>query len=171
MIETMKFRKTLRAGDREEVRRLVEATGFFRSGEVEVALELVDENLAKGEEVSGYHFLFAEREGKTLGYLSFGPIPCTLGSFDLYWIVVDPQERGGQGAPEGGGEGDRLPGRTGYLRRDLLSSPLPAYQNLLREVRLPDRRRIPGLLRPRGRKSRLRQVTPSCWTRGVIPLP
>ena len=42
MIETMKFRKTLRAGDREEVRRLVEATGFFRSGEVEVALELVD---------------------------------------------------------------------------------------------------------------------------------
>ena len=94
MIETMSFRKTLRAGDRDEVRRLVEATGFFRPGEVDVALELVDENLAKGDEGSGYHFLFAEREGKTLGYLSFGPIPCTLGSFDLYWIVVDPQEQG-----------------------------------------------------------------------------
>lgn len=94
MIETMSFRKTVRAGDRDEVRRLVEATGFFRPGEVDVALELVDENLAKGDEGSGYHFLFAEREGKTLGYLSFGPIPCTLGSFDLYWIVVDPQEQG-----------------------------------------------------------------------------
>ena len=31
-----------------------------------------------------------------LGYCVFGPTPCTLGTFDLYWIAVDPgvQSRG-----------------------------------------------------------------------------
>ena len=49
---------------------------------------------------SGYEFLFVEPEGsreeapRTLAYACFGPIACTLGSYDLYWIAVDAAQRG-----------------------------------------------------------------------------
>jgi GNAT superfamily N-acetyltransferase len=70
------------------VRRIVESTGFFHPGEIDVAVELVDERLAKGP-ASGYHFIFADHEGETLGYACYGLIACTLASYDLYWIAVD----------------------------------------------------------------------------------
>ncbi len=82
------FRYEVTPADREAVRAIVESTGFFNAGEVAVAVELVDERLAKGT-ASGYYFVFAEREGRTLGYASYGPIAGTVASFDLYWIAVD----------------------------------------------------------------------------------
>ena len=86
------FRETLLPTDREAIRRLVEATGFFSGEEVEIAVELVDERLLKGES-SGYHFLIAEEGGRLSAYACFGPIPGTKCSFDLYWIVVAPEGR------------------------------------------------------------------------------
>jgi GNAT superfamily N-acetyltransferase len=87
---------TLRYGlepdDRRRVRELVSASGFFSPEEVAVAVELVDERLAKGP-ASGYDFVFAEADGRTIGYACYGPIPATRGSYDLYWIVVDPDRR------------------------------------------------------------------------------
>ena len=87
------IRDAVTAADVEAVRRLVASTGYFRPDEIAVAVELVEERLAKGLDASGYHFLFAEAAGRTIGYACFGPIPCTLTSWDLYWIAV---ERGGQ---------------------------------------------------------------------------
>jgi ribosomal protein S18 acetylase RimI-like enzyme len=79
--------------DRERVGQLVAATGFFRDDEVAVAVELVEERLAKGA-ASGYHFVFADVEGVTAGYACYGPIACTVWSYDLYWIAVDPAFQG-----------------------------------------------------------------------------
>ena len=88
------LRHEVNSGDRKEVARLAEATGFFHAQEVAVAGELVEERLLKGP-VSGYHFLFADDPtGRLLGYVCFGPIPCTGTSFDLYWIIVDPAWQG-----------------------------------------------------------------------------
>jgi ribosomal protein S18 acetylase RimI-like enzyme len=89
------FRLQVNSTDRDAVRQIVTATKFFRSDEIEVAVELVDERLAKGE-ASGYEFIFAEYDTTLAGYACYGPIACTLGSYDLYWIVVDPkwQRRG-----------------------------------------------------------------------------
>jgi GNAT superfamily N-acetyltransferase len=42
---------------------------------------------------SGYEFIFAEQAGEVLGYTCFGLIPCTLASYDLYWIAVDPRRQ------------------------------------------------------------------------------
>jgi ribosomal protein S18 acetylase RimI-like enzyme len=72
---------------------MVESTEFFSPEEADVAVELVDERLAKGP-ASGYHFVFAEQQGRTVGYSSYGPIAGTLASFDLYWIVVSQSDRG-----------------------------------------------------------------------------
>ncbi len=60
---------------------------------IDTAVELVEDRLAKGPRC-GYYFLFAEQDGKTVGYTSYGPIACTKSSFDLYWIVVSGDYRG-----------------------------------------------------------------------------
>ncbi|HUG90500.1 MAG TPA: GNAT family N-acetyltransferase [Planctomycetaceae bacterium] len=91
------LRSDVAAADRDHVRWIVESTGFFRPDEVDVAVELVDERLAKGPP-SGYEFVFAERDGRTVGYACYGPIACTIGSYDLFWIAVDrADQRGGLG--------------------------------------------------------------------------
>ena len=84
------FRDEVRPDDCETVRRIVDATGYFAPAEIGVAVELVQENLTKGAAASGYCFLFAERVGETLGYVCYGPIPCTISSYNLYWIAVHP---------------------------------------------------------------------------------
>ena len=89
----MTFRYEPLDADRERVGQLVAATQFFREDEVAVAVELVEERLAKGP-ASGYHFVFSEMEGVTSGYACYGPIACTVWSFDLYWIAVDPAYQG-----------------------------------------------------------------------------
>lgn len=83
----MELRETIRAGDETVVRQIVASTAFFTAAEIEVAVELVLERLRRGAQ-SGYCFLFAELNGKPVGYTCYGPIACTVGSFDVYWIVV-----------------------------------------------------------------------------------
>lgn len=87
------YREEVSPEDAAIVRRLAERSRMFTSEEVEVAVELVDERLEKGPR-SGYLFLFAEDSGTVLGYASYGHTPCTESSFDLYWIIVDPDLRG-----------------------------------------------------------------------------
>ncbi len=87
------LRDSLGVADRTAVRRIVEATGFFRPDEVDVAVELVDARLEKGSS-SGYEFLVAEQDSLVVGYACYGLIACTIGSYDLYWIAVDPAHQG-----------------------------------------------------------------------------
>ena len=81
------LRRDVRPGDPAVVEEIVRSTGFFREDEVTVAVELVQERLDKGAG-SGYEFIFAKTGGRTVGYSCFGLIPCTLHSFDLYWIAT-----------------------------------------------------------------------------------
>lgn len=90
---SISLRDEVGRGDLAGVRRITESTGFFSPEEIEVAVELVQARLVQGVS-SGYHFLFADPDppsGETLGYSCFGPIACTVSSFDLYWIAI--QER------------------------------------------------------------------------------
>jgi acetoin utilization deacetylase AcuC-like enzyme/GNAT superfamily N-acetyltransferase len=89
------LRTTLSPQDLPAIGKLVELTGFFTPEEVNVALELVQARLDTGD-ASGYHFLLAEQYGRLVGYACYGPIACTLSSFDLFWIAVHPdfQSRG-----------------------------------------------------------------------------
>jgi len=90
---SIQFRYEVCPDDRETVRRLVESTGVFSPVETDVAVELVDDRL-KRSTLSDYYFVFAELDGRTVGYTCHGPIPLTVGSYDLYWIVVDKSLQG-----------------------------------------------------------------------------
>jgi ribosomal protein S18 acetylase RimI-like enzyme len=88
-------RDEVRPSDREHVRKMVRSTSFFSPEEEDVAVELVEERLTKGE-ASGYHFLFLDSGPEPVAYACYGPVPCTQESYHLYWIVV-AQELRGQG--------------------------------------------------------------------------
>ncbi|MBK7875730.1 MAG: GNAT family N-acetyltransferase [Planctomycetes bacterium] len=81
--------RPLSPADRAPIERILRATGVFRDDEIDVALELVD---ARPE--VGYRFVVAELAGAVAGYACFGATPMTLGTWDLYWIAVDPALHG-----------------------------------------------------------------------------
>ena len=99
----LSFRDRPEEGDRALVRHLVTASGGFSDPEIEVAVELIEDRLARGLGVSGYQFLFAQWAPgvPALGYACYGPIALTATSWDLYWIAV-------AGPGQGRGIGRRL---------------------------------------------------------------
>jgi len=72
-------------------------TGFFSEEEVLIVDELARASISEGEK-SGYHFLLVLPENgdrkHPLGFACYGPIPGAIGSWDLYWIVVDRKDQG-----------------------------------------------------------------------------
>jgi ribosomal protein S18 acetylase RimI-like enzyme len=93
-LHAVRYRSRPAARDVPALRRLVASTGaVFHREERAIALELLEERLARGAKC-GYWFFFAERDGDLVGYAAWGPVPLTRRSFDLYWIVVAPAARG-----------------------------------------------------------------------------
>ena len=92
-MSSIHFRTEATPEDIGNIRDIVASTGFFYDFEIPVAVELVEDRLKEGDE-SGYFFIFAEVEGKTVAYSCFGPIACTEGGFDLFWIVTHNDHRG-----------------------------------------------------------------------------
>lgn len=87
------WRDEVKSGDSEIVRRLCKSSGFFSAEEIDIAVELIEERIAKGP-ASGYHFLFVQYGERVHGYACYGPIPGTESSWDLYWIAVEEDKRG-----------------------------------------------------------------------------
>jgi ribosomal protein S18 acetylase RimI-like enzyme len=133
--EDVRLRDEPTEEDPGHVRQILESAGFFYPFEVDVAVELVDARLEGGIE-SGYHFLFAEADGRVIGYTCFGSIPCTAGSFDLYWIGVHDDYRGrGIGRILLGESEERIAamsGRAVYIETASRAQYLPTREFYLR---------------------------------------
>jgi ribosomal protein S18 acetylase RimI-like enzyme len=83
--------RPVRAADRAAVEQLTRATGLFREDELPVAVEVLDA-AAAGD--PSYTALAAEVDGRVVGWICWGPTPCTVGTWDLYWMAVDPSLQG-----------------------------------------------------------------------------
>ena len=83
----------LTAADRGRIGEITRAVGLFREDEIPVALEVFDEAIRPGGERS-YAVLGAEIDGRLTGWICWGPTPCTLGTYDLYWMAVEPALQG-----------------------------------------------------------------------------
>ncbi|MEX2281006.1 MAG: GNAT family N-acetyltransferase [Gemmatimonadota bacterium] len=78
---------------RRAIERLLNSTGVFRESEVAVALEVIYSYFILPE--GDYTALGAFTPGsELLGYVCYGPTPCTVGTWDLYWIAVAPEAQG-----------------------------------------------------------------------------
>ena len=72
---------------------LIEARVFTRE-EINVAMELID-IVMKDEKQKDYKIdCMVDGQDQPVGYICYGPTPMTEGTFDLYWIVVDPSFQG-----------------------------------------------------------------------------
>jgi GNAT superfamily N-acetyltransferase len=81
----------LSPADRGRIEAITRAVGVFRDDEIPVALEVFDGAVAGSPD---YRALGAEAEGVLAGWICWGPTPCTLGTYDLYWMAVDPARHG-----------------------------------------------------------------------------
>jgi GNAT superfamily N-acetyltransferase len=82
----------LTAADRGRIEEITRAVGRFRDDEIVVALEVFD--AAVRPIPDSYQVLGAELESRLVGWICWGPTPCTLGTYDLYWMAVDTEMQG-----------------------------------------------------------------------------
>jgi D-alanine-D-alanine ligase len=81
-----------------QIQAITENSTVFNQEEVECVNELWQQFLKLGSKSSGYYFLVEKEGDRVLGYACYGPRSLTSGTFDLYWIAVDPAiRRGGIG--------------------------------------------------------------------------
>jgi GNAT superfamily N-acetyltransferase len=83
--------RALASGDRTAVEQMTRGTGLFHDNEVAIAVEVFDAAVAG---TSDYEAMGAEVGGALAGWICWGPTPCTLGTWDCYWIVVDAAHQG-----------------------------------------------------------------------------
>jgi D-alanine-D-alanine ligase len=81
----------LTAADRARIEEITRAVGRFRDDEIPVALEVFDAAVQGGPD---YTVLGAELGSELVGWICWGPTPCTLGTYDLYWMAVEPGLQG-----------------------------------------------------------------------------
>jgi len=91
----MKIRPLLEK-DRAKLLSVLIKTRAFSSAEIDVAMELIDIVL-KDQVQKDYQIdCMVDDQDLAIGYICHGPTPMAQGTFDLYWIAVDPdfQEQG-----------------------------------------------------------------------------
>ena len=83
-----------RAGpeDKDVVMAILKRTKFFRPEELKIAEEVFDDSISGDPEVD-YQSFVAREAHKTIGWVCLGPTPCTVGTFDIYWLAVDPEHQ------------------------------------------------------------------------------
>jgi ribosomal protein S18 acetylase RimI-like enzyme len=81
--------------DRDVLKKILADTNHFNEDEINVAMELVDLHINDANQKDYIIYVFADDDsGKTAGYICYGKRPLTEGTYDLYWIAVDPNIHG-----------------------------------------------------------------------------
>lgn len=86
--------RPLRRDDRESIVRILRQTQVFHEMEVLCALELVDVYLNNAKQRDYWLACAVDAADQPVGYVCYGPTPMTFGTYDLYWIAVDPAWHG-----------------------------------------------------------------------------
>jgi ribosomal protein S18 acetylase RimI-like enzyme len=85
--------RPMAAGDKPALMQILRNTPEFKPQEVAVAEEVIDAYLNDPQE-SGYFTLVAVDNSEISGYICYGETPCTVGTWDIYWVAVDRKKRG-----------------------------------------------------------------------------
>ena len=104
--------RDLTSADAVRILEITSLTGVFREEELVIASEVFHDAVTvpgpsggtrgggegSGTEARPYYALGAEVDGELVGWICWGRTPCTEGTWDLYWLAVDPGSyRGGIG--------------------------------------------------------------------------
>lgn len=76
--------------DRDKIKNILVETKNFNDDEIAVAMELIDFYLKDPNQKDYEIFADADDNETINGYVCIGPRPLTKGTYDLYWIAVNP---------------------------------------------------------------------------------
>jgi GNAT superfamily N-acetyltransferase len=79
--------------ERKHVEAILRSTDFFYDFEIETALEIADETIAKGMESSGYYWLKIIDDDGLVAFANYGKNAFSTHSWELYWIAVHNNSR------------------------------------------------------------------------------
>jgi ribosomal protein S18 acetylase RimI-like enzyme len=85
--------RELELRDLPDLLSLLDETRVFRPDELDVAREVLEAAANRGE-ASGYVCAVAQVDDSVAGFTCYGATPCTVGTFDLYWLAVHPRFQG-----------------------------------------------------------------------------
>ncbi|MGB8490051.1 MAG: GNAT family N-acetyltransferase [Bacteroidales bacterium] len=85
--------KGIKKEDRKTVEEILRSTGYFYEFEINTALEIADETIAKGSDKSGYYWMNVTDEGKIVAFSNYGKNAFSTHSWELYWIAVHHESR------------------------------------------------------------------------------
>ena len=85
--------KGIKSEDRKSIEDVLRSTGYFYEFEIQTALEIADETLAKGSEISGYYWVKFTDEDGVIAFANYGKNAFSTHSWDLYWIAVHQNSR------------------------------------------------------------------------------
>lgn len=96
-MENITFRKRAKKSDAKRVAEIMKSSGFFEEApdEIDSAINDLNDSISLPEESEDCRFIFAEQNGKVVGFLCYGRESCTVNTFYFYWVAVDNNLRGG----------------------------------------------------------------------------
>ena len=127
----MKIRLLVRK-DKAGLLSLLIKTKAFTSREIDVAMELIDIVLKDKKQKDYTIYCSVNDQDKPVGYICYGLSPMTEGTFDLYWIAVDP---GSQGQGVGSSLIGFLEEKVGEMKGRMIlaeTSSISEYEKTLR---------------------------------------
>lgn len=85
----IKIRKVLEK-DRQAIISIINRNDNFTQEEKDCARELLEIYLTNPLQKDYDFFCAVDEDDKPVGYVCYGRVPLTDGTYDLYWIVVEP---------------------------------------------------------------------------------
>ena len=85
--------RELLAADRPAITAFLTRIPEFAPDELPVAEEVLDDSLHESHK-SGYYTVVALKNGRPVGYATYGNTPLSKGNWEIYWAAVDPSEQG-----------------------------------------------------------------------------
>jgi ribosomal protein S18 acetylase RimI-like enzyme len=89
----MKIRPLIKK-DRTRLISMLMDSRAFTAKEIDIAMELIDIVLKDQNQKDYTIHCMVDDQDQPDGYICYGPTPMTQGTFDLYWIAVDPNLQG-----------------------------------------------------------------------------
>lgn len=85
---------TPRVDELETLVAFTQATGFFHSDEIEIVREMFQTFAAQPESDEYTWIVYRDHEhAPPIGFACYGPASLAVGTYDLYWIVVDEKHQ------------------------------------------------------------------------------
>jgi len=86
--------RPMKKSDKPAVMDILRRSGMFNPEETAVAEEQIDIVFDQPQQKDYHEVILEEDDGRVAGWMSWGPTPMTEGTYDLYWIAVDPDRQG-----------------------------------------------------------------------------